>query len=84
LDHDLDLCTDLDIESTGTGHDVARFIGSHMTIDKTPKKIWIHSWNSYGSRLMESELELCKTEIRRNEFANAPLYAKILLDFLEA
>ena len=84
LDHDLDLCTDPDIESTGTGHDVARFISSHMSIKQIPKKIWIHSWNNYGAMEMETELRLCNTEIRRNEFANAPLYARVLLDFLEA
>lgn len=82
LDHDLDICNGLDIETTGTGHDAARFIGHHMAT--VPKKILIHSWNNSGVRNMLEELEQVKTEILVKKFSLSIEFGKTILNFLES
>lgn len=81
LDHDLDMCNDLDIETTGTGYDVARYIGNHL--NNKPKKILIHSWNSGGVNDMLEELNHTNIEILIKEFSLNVDFGKTVLEFLE-
>lgn len=68
LDHDLDLCTDMTIEETGTGQDVADWIARVQEPEKWPRAILIHSHNDRGAESMRDELLHTTAMLWRDEF----------------
>lgn len=57
LDHDLgEFDNDKLIEDPGTGMDVAEFINLHMSHDKLPTQVLIHSWNGPAAKRMGEEM----------------------------
>jgi hypothetical protein len=75
LDHDLDPYATMGFDPLeDTGEVAAKFIAQHLSKDRMPKEIIVHSWNDYGSGRMLAALKNLPVELRRVPFDfNPPL-----------
>lgn len=56
LDHDLGGKVFVK-EEKGSGSEVAKFIGSELSVDRHPRQIVVHSWNPKGAERMLGYIE---------------------------